>query len=46
MDSEHRYIFVKPDMALEGKTPANAAGLNVKGWVELLKTAARYTSTD
>jgi len=32
-----QYNFVKPHMALDGKTPANAAGLKVKGWKELLK---------
>lgn len=31
-----QYNFVKPHMALEGKTPANAAGINVNGWKELL----------
>jgi len=31
------YNFVKPHMALEGKTPAQAAGLHVKGWKELLE---------
>jgi len=31
-----QYNFVKPHMALEGKTPANAAGLEIKGWKELL----------
>ena len=33
------YDFVKPHMALEGKTPANAAGIEVKGWKELLQKA-------
>ncbi len=27
-------------MALEGKTPANAAGMNIKGWKKLLELAA------
>jgi transposase-like protein len=31
-----QYNFVKPHMALEGKTPAQVAGLDVKGWKELL----------
>jgi len=34
-----QYNFVKPHMALEGKTPANAVGLQVKGWDELLYLA-------
>jgi transposase-like protein len=34
-----QYNFVKPHMALEGKTPANAAGIEVKGWKELLNAA-------
>ncbi|MGI0016944.1 MAG: DDE-type integrase/transposase/recombinase [Nitrososphaera sp.] len=34
-----QYNFVKPHMALEGNTPANAAGLDVKGWKELLELA-------
>ena len=34
-----QYNFVKPHMALEGKTPAQVAGLNVKGWRELLELA-------
>lgn len=34
-----QYNFVKPHMALEGKTPAQAAGLDVKGWQDLLKRA-------
>lgn len=33
------YNFVKPHMALEGKTPANAVGIEVKGWSDLLKKA-------
>ena len=36
-----QYNFVKPHMALEGKTPANAAGINAKGWKELLAKAVR-----
>jgi transposase-like protein len=35
------YNFVKPHMALEGKTPAQAAGLKVKGWKQLLELAAK-----
>ena len=35
-----RYNFVEPHVALEGKTPAQAAGLQMKGWKELLKAAA------
>lgn len=34
-----QYNFVKPHMALEGKTPAQVAGINVKGWNELLQKA-------
>jgi len=33
------YNFVKPHMALEGQTPAQAAGLTPKGWRELLERA-------
>jgi hypothetical protein len=33
-----RYNFVKPHMALEGQTPAQAAGMNGQiTWMELLK---------
>ena len=31
-----QYNFVKPHIALEGKTPANAAGVEVRGWKDLL----------
>lgn len=34
-----QYNFVKPHMALEGKTPGEVAGLSVKGWRELLGSA-------
>jgi len=34
-----QYNFVKPHMALDGKTPAQVAGLDVKGWKELLEKA-------
>ncbi len=37
-----QYNFVKPHMALEGQTPAQVAGIGVKGrdkWAELLKGA-------
>lgn len=34
-----RYNFVKPHMALDGETPAAAAGIKVKGWKELLEKA-------
>jgi hypothetical protein len=35
------YNFVKPHQALEGKTPAQVAGVGVQGnkWMELLKEA-------
>lgn len=36
-----QYNFVKPHMALEGKTPAQVNGLQVKGWEELLEQAIR-----
>jgi hypothetical protein len=32
-----QYNFVKPHMALDGQTPAQVAGLDVKGWNDLLK---------
>jgi len=35
-----QYNFVKPHMGLSGQTPAQAAGLKVRGWKELLKLAA------
>jgi hypothetical protein len=34
-----QYNFVKPHMALEGQTPAQAAGLTPKGWKQLLTEA-------
>lgn len=34
------YNFVKPHIALEGKTPAQAAGIEVRGLKELLEKAA------
>ena len=34
-----RYNFVKPHMALEGKTHAQVSGLNVKRWKALLESA-------
>lgn len=34
-----QYNFVKPHMALEGKTPAQKAGLEVRGWRDLLQLA-------
>ncbi|MCL5318820.1 MAG: hypothetical protein M1503_11255 [Thaumarchaeota archaeon] len=37
-----QYNFVKPHMALEGQTPAQAAGIDVNGknkWLELLENA-------
>lgn len=33
------YNFVKPHMALDGQTPAQAAGVQVSGWNELFKLA-------
>jgi hypothetical protein len=35
-----QHNFVKPHMALGGKTPAEISGLNVKGWKRLLELAA------
>ncbi|WP_415282429.1 integrase core domain-containing protein [Candidatus Nitrososphaera sp. FF02] len=37
-----QYNFVKPHMGFDGKTPAQVAGLDVKGWRELLERAARH----
>jgi transposase-like protein len=34
-----QYNFVKPHMALEGKTPAQVAGIDVRGWNRLLDMA-------
>jgi hypothetical protein len=36
-----QYNFVKPHMAFNGKTPAQVAGLDVKGWKELLEKSVR-----
>ena len=33
------YNFVKSHQALEGKTPALTAGLNIKGWTDLIAKA-------
>ena len=33
------YNFVKPHVALDGQTPAQVAGLDAKGWKELLERA-------
>lgn len=35
------YDFVKPHIALNGKTPAEAAGLKPKGWKQLLASAVK-----
>jgi hypothetical protein len=35
------YNFVKPHMASGGQTPAQVAGLDVKGWKELLEGAVK-----
>jgi transposase-like protein/predicted nucleic acid-binding Zn finger protein len=35
------YNFVKPHVALKGHTPAQAGGLDVKGWKELLERAVK-----
>jgi transposase-like protein len=34
-----QYNFVKPHMALDGQTPAQAAGLTARGWKDLLREA-------
>lgn len=34
-----QYNFVKPHMALEDKTPAQAVGIEARGWSELLRLA-------
>ena len=36
-----QYNFVKPHMALDGQTPAQAAGLRVRGWKALLEAATK-----
>jgi transposase-like protein len=36
-----QYNFVKPHMALEGRTPASAAGMAIKGWNDLLRNAIK-----
>jgi len=40
-----QYNFVKPHMALDGQTPAQAAGLSPKGWKELLTEAISSSKT-
>jgi len=40
--------FVKPHMALDGKTPAEAAGIKVKGdnkWITIIQNAAKKVRT-
>jgi transposase-like protein len=37
-----QYNFVKPHMALEGKTPGEVTGLQVKGWKELLSKSVEH----
>jgi putative transposase len=39
-----QYNFVKPHMALDGKTPAQAAGLQPKGWSDLMNLALKTKS--
>jgi transposase-like protein len=41
-----QYNFVKPHMALKGMTPAQAAGLQVKDWRNLLKLAVSKRATE
>ena len=40
------YNFVKPHKALDGRTPAHAAGIRYKGWNDLLENALKQTGTD
>lgn len=43
-----QYNFVKPHMALEGKTPAQVAGMSVKGndkWKSMLEAAVRQSNS-
>jgi putative transposase len=35
------YNFVKPHMTLKGDTPAQSAGLDIKGWMDLLQYSTR-----
>ena len=35
------YNFVKPHIGLEGKTPAEISGVDVKGWKRLLEAAIK-----
>ncbi len=42
------YNFVKPHMALQGQTPADAAGVGVNGkdkWMSLLREAVNNRNT-
>jgi hypothetical protein len=41
------YNYVRPHMALKGKTPAEAAGIQVKGtdkWLTLIQNASKKKS--
>jgi len=43
------YNFIKPHMGLEGRTPAEAAGIQVKGenrWLTIIQNAAKAKSCD
>ena len=41
-----QYNFVKPHIALDGKTPAQAAGVDVKGWNDLFKSTLSSRKTE
>jgi transposase InsO family protein len=41
--------YVRPHMALDGKTPAERAGINIKGdnvWLTLIQNARKESSND
>lgn len=44
-DQQIHYNFVKPHQSLEGQIPAQNAGLDVKGWKDLLSLAKARTYT-
>ncbi len=44
-----QYNFVKPHMALDGQTPSEASGINIKGtnkWLTLIQNASKSRTTN
>lgn len=40
------YNFARPHLSLKGKTPAEQAGLEVKGWKQLIENAIQSESRE